>query len=134
MLLQCERGLLQVVAYLDLESRFVGPQTMIVIRHRMAGADGHSTAAPQPQRQQYEATVCMNGAGVSLIDTTTRCEVLHACVSGVRVWSTQWVPLKSTEDTSLCDVLMNTFGFDRHDSLRGYRSTRFTVDSLQVSS
>ena len=121
-----------MVAYLDLTSHFVGPQTVIVIGHRLAGATPQTALSPQPQRQLYEATLLLNGVGVSLIDTATQTEVLHACVSGVRVWSTQWAPISSTHTSSILEVLLNSLGFDTHDSLRGYRSTRFTVDSLQV--
>ena len=121
------------MAYLDLASHFVGPQTVIVIGHRLAGASPQTALAPQTQRQLYEATLLLHGVGVSLIDTTTHTEVLHACLSGVRVWSTQWAPHASINSASIREVLLNSLGFDTHDSLRGYRYSRFTIDSLQVS-
>ena len=80
------------VAYLDIVLLRAGPQTVLAVEQRMADSPSPIPQAAAPLRQLFELEIMLVGAGVSIVDTQRRCEVLHLCLSGARYWASQWAP------------------------------------------
>jgi len=125
------------VAFLDLKLQAAGPQTVLIILQRMAGEPPKPLPTPTPPaRQLFELEIRLVGLGLSIVDTTRRCEVLHLCISGARYWATKWSPLIDENGQTLLmpkvsKEMLAAVGIGEHMA-RGNMAYQLTVDSIQV--